>query len=492
MRRYWLVFSQAVTVLLAAYFVVATLQPDWVGRAGSASRATGVNLLEAPAPTVGALPAGSFRQAAQRASAAVVSINTSKAAPRNPHANDPWFRFFFGDQDGQPQVGLGSGVIISPDGYILTNNHVVEGADEVLVELSDGRQFKASDIKTDEQSDLAVLRIKAAEPLPAAALGDSDTMEIGDWVLAVGNPFELELTVSAGIISSKGRTLAAGKRANFLQTDAAINPGNSGGPLVNLDGEVIGINTAIATNSGSYQGVGFAIPINLAKWVTQQLIKTGSVQRAYLGVGIGEINSTLAQKLGVEPHKGVLVSEVFPNSPAAAAGLREGDIIRTFAGQAVSTARGLQEVVERAPLGSKQQMAIIRDGKPTTLDVVVKALPGDFGVAGKSPKSGKPAGDPGAFEAEDLGLNVSELTDNLAQRLGFKGFSGVLISGVTPNGIAAEAGLREGMLILRVGKKPVASVAEFKAAIKGESLKEGVMLLVRTQEGNRFVVLQQS
>jgi serine protease Do len=452
-----------------------------------------------------------FRAAAKKVIPTVVKVKTvtkaravqelkGRAPADNPFRGTPFEDFF--DDGNMPgfhfngripqRQGLGSGVIIDAAGVILTNNHVVEGADEVLVELSDGRQFKASDIKTDEQSDLAVLRIKAAEPLPAAALGDSDTMEIGDWVLAVGNPFELELTVSAGIISSKGRTLAAGKRANFLQTDAAINPGNSGGPLVNLDGEVIGINTAIATNSGSYQGVGFAIPINLAKWVTQQLIKTGSVQRAYLGVGIGEINSTLAQKLGVEPHKGVLVSEVFPNSPAAAAGLREGDIIRTFAGQAVSTARGLQEVVERAPLGSKQQMAIIRDGKPTTLDVVVKALPGDFGVAGKSPKSGKPAGDPGAFEAEDLGLNVSELTDNLAQRLGFKGFSGVLISGVTPNGIAAEAGLREGMLILRVGKKPVASVAEFKAAIKGESLKEGVMLLVRTQEGNRFVVLQQS
>jgi len=245
----------------------------------------------------------------------------------------------------------------------------------VLVELVDGRQLKATDIKTDEQSDLAIMRVKTNGFLPAATLGDSDTLDIGDWVIAVGCPFELDSTVSAGIISGKGRVLSADSRASFLQTDAAINPGNSGGPLVNLDGEVIGINTAIESSTGAYEGIGFAIPSNLVKWVVPQLIKNGAVKRAYLGVKIGAINGELADHLGVAPNSGVIVSEVLANSPAGAAGLQAGDIILSFAEKKIVNPQQLQELVERSPSGSNQQVEILRNGQKMKLQVEVQALP---------------------------------------------------------------------------------------------------------------------
>ncbi len=454
-----------------------------------------------------------FRSAAKKVLPTVVKVRTTTKSRqikgqfqgKNPFKGTP-FEEFFGDDDSpghrspghgmMPFIphrsGVGSGVIIDPKGIILTNNHVVEDADEVMVELPDGRQFKATDIKTDKQTDLAVLRIEAKTPLPAARLGDSSKMEIGDWVLAIGSPFELEQTVNAGIISGKGRMLGHVKRGEVLQTDAAINPGNSGGPLVNLNGEVVGINTAIASRSGGFQGIGFAIPINLAKWVSGQLIDRGAVQRAYLGVGIGAISSELAKKLGVKPHQGVLVSEVYPKTPAAAAGFQEGDVILKFAGQPVADPRDLQEVVERAKFGSKQRVDIIRAGKPMTLEVVVKSLPKRFGVASFSPDD-EPEGDSTPSHANNqLGLEVADLNPQVAKQLGYVGFSGVLISGVDADGVAAEAGLREGMLILRVGQKPIKTVAEFQAAMKNESPKDGILLLIRTPRGNRFVVLQQS
>ena len=228
----------------------------------------------------------------------------------------------------------GSGVIVDPSGVILTNNHVVAGGGEIMVRLSDGREFKAFDIKTDPTTDLAVLHIKSKEPLPAAKLGDSKKVEVGDWVLALGEPFGLEGTVTAGIVSAKGRGIGINEREDYIQTDAAINPGNSGGPLVNLDGEVIGINTAISSNTGGYQGVGFAIPIDLAKWVGEQLVKSGTVHRAYLGVMIQPVSQSLAEQFNVKVHEGVLVTQVQPHTPAAKAGMKAGDIILDFAGNA--------------------------------------------------------------------------------------------------------------------------------------------------------------
>lgn len=453
-----------------------------------------------------------FRAAAKRVIPTVVQIRTTTQArsiPRegrgtpqgNPFEGTPYEGFFddFFDEDGPGpgmrrgiprSEGLGSGVIIDPKGLVLTNNHVVDGADEVLVELSDGRQLKASNIKTDPETDLAVFHIEAGSPLPAAVLGDSDSMDIGDWVLAVGNPFELELTVSAGIISGKGRALSAGQRTSFLQTDAAINPGNSGGPLVNLRGEVVGINTAIASNTGAYQGVGFAIPINLAKWVSTQLAERGSVERAYLGVGIAELDNRVAERLGVGRRAGVLVTEVYSDTPAEKAGFQIGDLIVGFAGRPVANPRELQALVERSPAGSKQNVAVLRDGKSITLYVVVRNLPKDFAAPGTPPLKtpDKPGNDSNGGE---LGLNVAELPAALAKQLGVDGTDGVVVVRVDPAGIAAAAGIQEGMVVLRVGKTAVRSVAEFEAAVKSESLAKGILLLVRTARGNQFIVLQQ-
>ena len=301
----------------------------------------------------------------------------------NPFRGTPFEDFFnnapheFDSEEGSyMREGLGSGVIIDDKGIILTNNHVVEGADDVVIELSNGKQYHSIDVRTDAQSDLAIVRIKPDSSLASAPLGDSDQMETGDWVLAIGNLFDLDLTVSAGIISGKSRVLPSGRRSEFLQTDAAIiNPGNSGGPLINLDGEVIGINTAIASSSGGYQGVGFAIPSKLAKWVSRQLIEKGVVERAYLGVRIAEIDAALARKLGVSPGQGVLINEILPDSPAAKAGLQEGDIVTSFNGSAVHNPRQLQEQVERSPLGSSRALEILRDGKSQQLTMVAASLP---------------------------------------------------------------------------------------------------------------------
>jgi len=278
MRRFWLIFSQAVTVLLAAYFVVATLQPQWLGKRGTFTTGNVVPLIQVP--TDAPAPAGSFRAAAQRASAAVVSVSTSKAAARGPHSDDPWFRFFFGDQGQQAQSGLGSGVIVSASGYILTNNHVVEGADDIEVILNDSRRTRARIIGTDPDTDLAILKIEL-DRLPVIVLGNSDALQVGDQVLAIGNPFGVGQTVTGGIVSALGRNqLGINTFENFIQTDAAINPGNSGGALVDVNGNLLGINTAIYSRSGGSMGIGFAIPVSTAKLVLEGIVKDGQVIRA--------------------------------------------------------------------------------------------------------------------------------------------------------------------------------------------------------------------
>ena len=331
-------FYQAVTVLLAAYFVVATLKPEWLGRqAGVMTGNTGVALLEAPTPAQAPPPPGSLRQAAQRASAAVVSINTSKAPERHPYANDPWFRFFFGEQGAQPQAGLGSGVIISAEGFILTNNHVVEGADEIEVVLNDSRRAKAKVIGTDPDTDLAILRI-SLDRLPVITLGNSDALQVGDQVLAIGNPFGVGQTVTSGIVSALGRNqLGINTFENFIQTDAAINPGNSGGALVDVNGNLMGINTAIYSRSGGSMGIGFAIPVSTAKQVLEGIVKEGVVTRGWIGVEPAELSPELMETFGVKAKKGVLITGVLQNGPAAQAGIRPGDVIVEVAGKPIGT-----------------------------------------------------------------------------------------------------------------------------------------------------------
>jgi serine protease DegQ len=369
MRRSWLLFSQAVTILLAAYFVVATFKPEWLRRPGITSQSTGVTLLEAPA-SAGPPPAGSFRQAAQRASAAVVSINTSKAAPRNPQANDPWFRFFFGDQGGQPQVGLGSGVIISPDGYILTNNHVVEGADEIEVTLNDSRTALAKVIGTDPDTDLAVLRVEL-DRLPVITLGNSDALQVGDQVLAIGNPFGVGQTVTSGIVSALGRNqLGINTFENFIQTDAAINPGNSGGALVDVNGQLMGINTAIYSRSGGSMGIGFAIPVSTAKLVLEGIVKEGVVRRGWIGVEPADLSPDLMETFGVKARNGVLVTGVLQNGPAAQAGLRPGDVIVEVGGKQIGNVSELLTNVAALKPGTPTPFKVHRRDESLQLNVV--------------------------------------------------------------------------------------------------------------------------
>ena len=358
MKRLWLLFSQTVTVLVAAYFVVATLQPDWVRRGGVLSGA-GIALIEAPpAPKAESAP-GSLSGAARKAAPAVVSINTSKAAVRHPRSNDPWFQFFFGDQgDQQAQAGLGSGVIISPDGYILANNHVVEGADEIEVTLTDSRRARARVIGTDPETDLAILKIEL-DKLPVIVLGNSDQLAVGDQVLAIGNPFGVGQTVTSGIVSALGRSqLGINTFENFIQTDAAINPGNSGGALVDVNGNLLGINTAIYSRSGGSMGIGFAIPVSTAKMVLDSIVKDGQVTRGWIGVEPSELSPELAETFGVKATEGVIVTGVLQDGPGALGGMRPGDVILRVAGTNINSVPNLLSTV-----------AALKPGEPATFEV---------------------------------------------------------------------------------------------------------------------------
>ncbi len=373
MKRLWLLFSQAVTVLLAAYFVVATLKPEWLGKPGA--RGATVATIEAASPNPGVPPPGSFRLAAQKASAAVVSINTSKAAQSRPRSSDPWFNFFFGDQGGEPQVGLGSGVIVSPSGYILTNNHVVESADEIEVILNDSRRARAKVIGTDPDSDLAVLKIDL-ERLPVIVLGNSDTLQVGDQVLAIGNPFGVGQTVTGGIVSALGRNqLGINTFENFIQTDAAINPGNSGGALVDTHGHLLGINSAIYSRSGGSMGIGFAIPVSTAKLVLEGIVKDGQVTRGWIGVEPNELTPELAETFGVKAQAGVIITGVMQNGPAAQSGIRPGDVIVQVADKTVSNVSELLGAVAALKPGGAARFSLLRREQKLELSVTPGVRP---------------------------------------------------------------------------------------------------------------------
>jgi Do/DeqQ family serine protease len=371
MKRTWLLFAQAVTVLLAAYFVVATLKPEWLNKR-STSLGGVVSIVEAPAgtPATSALGTpGSLSVPAKKASPAVVSINTSKAAQRHPRSNDPWFRFFFGDQDDQPQVGLGSGVIVSPDGYILTNNHVVEGADEIEVTLNDSRHARGKVIGTDPDTDLAVLKIEL-DKLPVIVLGDSDALQVGDQVLAIGNPFGVGQTVTSGIVSALGRNqLGINNFENFIQTDAAINPGNSGGALIDVNGNLQGINTAIYSRSGGSMGIGFAIPVSMAKIVLEGIVKEGQVRRGWIGVEPSDLSPELAETFGVKADAGVIITGVLQNGPAAKAGIRPGDVITSVGEKKTDNVQALLTAVAGLKPGSTSRFALQRGSDKMELDV---------------------------------------------------------------------------------------------------------------------------
>ena len=373
MRRVWLFFSQVVTVFLAAWFVVATLKPQWLDRKPQVGSGL-VPVIEAPAMVGNAAntpaPEGSFRVAAKRASAAVVSISTSKK-PDNSQSNDPWFRFFYGDRQQQPQGGVGSGVIVSPSGYILTNNHVVEGADEIEVTLLDARRVKGKVIGTDPDSDLALIKIDL-DRLPVIVLGNSEALQVGDQVLAIGNPFGVGQTVTSGIVSALGRNqLGINTFENFIQTDAAINPGNSGGALVDAQGNLQGINTAIYSRSGGSMGIGFAIPVATAKQVMEGLIKDGQVTRGWIGLEPAELNAELAETFNISPKnlQGVIIVGVLQNGPAAQGGIKPGDVISAVAGREVKSVTELLANVAALKPNTPAKMKVLRGDKSLELDV---------------------------------------------------------------------------------------------------------------------------
>ncbi len=449
----------------------------------------------------------SFREAVKAVQPAVVMIKSEAGMPvklnnqapgdddsLGPFGNMPELRKFFKNMPQTPhrgESGLGSGLIIDASGVVLTNAHVVRDGSRITVRLLDGREYKASKVHSDPNTDLAVLRIEGADHLTAAKLGNSDEAEVGDWVLALGNPFGLEGTVTAGIVSAKGRGIGLSERENFIQTDAAINPGNSGGPLVNLDGEVVGINRMIFSNSGAYQGVGFAIPINVAKWVGGQLLTAGKVHRAYLGVSLQEVNQSLAEQFKVKVNQGVLISQVFPNTPAAKAGLKAGDVILEFDGKTIASPHELQGLVEMAKPGATAPLTIIRDGTRMTLGVKSAEMPSDYGVAGTSSQG---AGDENekaeTSRFEKLGVEVEDLTPALAEQLGVKEEHGVAITSVRSGSPAELAGLAAGMVITEANHQPVKTVADFRKALGNKSLDKGILLHVRSQEGSRFIVIR--
>ena len=384
MRRTWLIFSQAVTVAVAVLFVVATLKPDWLKRQSGASLTSSSASADASTPlqpvilSVPAAPSG-YSAAAKRATPAVVSITASKAPARNANANDPWFQFFFGDRSRQmpqdAQIGLGSGVIVASSGYLLTNNHVIEGADDIEVMLTDARQAKARLVGTDPDTDLAVLKIEL-DRLPVIGIGNSEQLQVGDVVLAIGNPFGVGQTVTSGIVSALGRNqLGINTFENFIQTDAAINPGNSGGALVDVSGNLLGINTAIYSRSGGSMGIGFAIPASTAMLVMQGLIQDGQVIRGWIGVEPRDLTPEIAGTLNLPIKQGVLITGVLHSGPASTAGLRPGDVVVRIAGAPVNNTAQLLSAVAALRPQAHAVVSVQRGDAALDLDVTVAQRP---------------------------------------------------------------------------------------------------------------------
>jgi len=459
----------------------------------------------------------SFREVAKKTFPGIVSIKTESKVSQVSNGlgggagippefekffkNSPEFKRFFDGQKSPKMprgrqhrsLGQGSGFIISKDGYIITNNHVVNGADRIVVKLHDGKEYEAVDVKTDPRSDVAIIKINAKNLHPVP-LGDSDRTEVGDWVLAFGSPFGLEQSITQGIISAKGRGPGINERENYLQTDAAINPGNSGGPLVNLNGEVVGINTAISSRSGGYDGVGFSIPINMARWIADQLLEHGHVKRAFIGVMIQPLTNELAQQLDLNIYTGAIVTQVVPDSPAEKAGLETGDIILELDGHKVTGTRNLQGITERLKIGKPYPLTIQRNGKQRKLKIKLAEMPDSKSFASaeaKQEKKEKEADAPGTVSSKELGLNVQNLSKELSEQFGYpEKVSGVIITSVESGSVAEFNGLKEGEVIEKIGQTKIKNVDDFKKAIKDTSAEKGVLMLIRRGNATRFVVVK--
>jgi serine protease Do len=437
-----------------------------------------------------------FVSLAERLMPATVNISTSTAFKKkmrqvHPFQGDERFRDFFGDdffdrfldqmpQSEMPSKSLGSGFIIDREGYIITNNHVIEGADEIKVKLSDKEEFDATIVGRDKKTDIALIKITPPPGLPVVTLGDSDALKVGEWVMAIGNPFGLDQTVTVGIVSAKWRKLGMGPYEDFIQTDAAINQGNSGGPLFNTRGEVVGVNTAIFSTSGGNIGIGFATPINLAKSVVRQLKEKGRVVRGWLGVIVQTVTPDLAKSFGLEQKEGALVADIDLKGPAAKAGIKKGDIIIAFNGTPIREMDQLPLLVAQTPVGSKGELTIIRDGKKISKTVEIGELQDDEGAA--------PAEETGS---DDLGMELADMTEALARRYDIEETAGVLVTYVEPNSPAAEAGVRPGDLINQVNRKDIADVEEYNkivSAVRKEK-KNKLLLLITRGKTSQFVVI---
>jgi len=428
----------------------------------------------------------SFTELVEKAKPAVVNISTTSTVrvpghpfrhffgPKEENPFGDFFKRFFGDIPDREfkQQSLGSGFIVDKNGYIMTNNHVVENADEIKVKLSEGKEYRAKVVGRDSKTDLALIKISSLlGDLPTLPLGDSDRVKVGEWVLAIGNPFGLEETVTKGIISATGRVIGSGPYDNFLQTDAPINPGNSGGPLINLKGEVIGINTAIVASG---QGIGFAIPSNMAKQVLGQLKDTGKVVRGWIGVSIQKITPEMAEAFGLKESRGALVGDVVPGSPAEAGGIERGDVIVSFNGKEIKDVSDLPRVVAETPLKTTAVVKVIREGKEIDLKVTVAEMQEEKAVSVKQ-----------KHPEQDLGMTVDEITSRRAKEFNLKERAGVVIVEVAPDSPAEEANLRVGDVIKEIGRKTIRSLKDYQEAItKGQ--KAGSLLLFISREGQTF------
>jgi serine protease Do len=432
-----------------------------------------------------------FSTLAEQVGPAVVNVQVEKTTkgedgmrPFDGHPfgmnpfGDERFKDFFGKQippQERRQAGVGTGFIIDRSGYIITNNHVVEDADKIKVKLKDEREFEAKIIGRDPQTDLALIKIDAKGDLPVASLGRSVDLKVGEWVVAVGSPFGLEQTVTAGIVSAKGRVIGSGPYDDFIQTDASINPGNSGGPLLNLNGEVVGINTAIIAQG---QGIGFAIPIDMAAKIVAQLKENGEVTRGWLGVNIQDLKGDLAEYYGAKNSEGVLVTDVVPGNPADKAGIKAKDVITAVNGERVKTSRELTAKAATLPVGETTKITVIRDGKEKTFDVKVAKRPLTVADAGK----------PEVEKEGEYGLQVTELTPEMAKRLNVNRETGVVVVGVRPDSKAYKAGVQQGDLILEVNRQSVTSTGELKQLLAKFKGGDAISLLVQRANSGMMVL----
>jgi serine protease Do len=431
-----------------------------------------------------------FSELAEQVRPGVVNIQVTKKVknvgfnmrrlPRQPFGEEDPFEDFFGPfSEGNPrreyqQQGVGSGFVMNADGLILTNNHVIQDADRIKVRLSTGKEYAAKVVGRDPKTDMALLKIEGASGLHPLQLGNSDDLKVGSWVLALGSPFGLEQTVTAGIVSAKGRVIGSGPYDNFIQTDASINPGNSGGPLINMKGEVVGINTAIIMEG---KGIGFAIPINMAKEIAPQLQEKGHVTRGWLGVGIQEVTPELAKSFGLKEGKGALVSQVFPGAPAEKAGIEQGDVILEFDGKQISDSKDLPRMVASSPVGKTVSLKIWRQGKVTEQKVKL----GEMEEKAESSQT--------RLSQKSMGLMVQNLTPDMAKELGLKKGSGVVVTGVEPGSPAAEAGIQTGDVIREVNRKPVKDVDDFIQTIEKTSREGNVLVLIQRGQSSLFAAL---